>query len=184
MRKAHGMKAREDSGRDETRYRKLVEDLNDAIFEVDHDGLITYASPVVERVLGYAPSDLVGQPYVPLVHPDDLPSVAKAFADVVAGRLYPSEYRVRRKDGETRWVRTSSRPALGPDGQVSGIHGVLTDVTERRRAEDETRRLNEVLEQRVRERTAQLQAAHEALRGSEEKYRLLFQNMADGFALY
>ena len=161
--------------------RHLVEDLNDVIFEVDQDGRITYVSPVIEQVLGYVPSELVGRPYAPLIHPDDLSSVMGAFADLVEGRLYPSEYRIQRKDGAFLWVRTSSRPVQGPDGRVIGIRGILTDVTERRRAEDETRRLNEVLEQRVRERTAQLEAVNEALRGSEERYRSLLRATDTGY---
>ncbi len=139
-------------------YRELVENLNDVVFIVAQDGTITYVSPVIRTVSGYEPSDVMGRPFSDFIHPDDLPEIAASFSRVLAGQLEPSEYRLRTRSGECRWVRSHSRP-ISSGGQVVGIQGVLNDITERVENERRVRQLNEELEQRVRERTAELEAA-------------------------
>ena len=117
-------------------YRDLVENINDVLYAIDADGSITYVSPQVESVFGYTPAELKGQPFIKFIHPDDLNELSKAYGDVIQGRLHPSEYRLRIKSGEYRWVRTSSRPIRRGE-QVVGLNGVLTDITERKRTEEE-----------------------------------------------
>ncbi len=131
----------------EKQYRELVENLNDVIFELAIDSHFSYISPVVEVVLGYRPADLVGQAYEPLIHPDDLARIRQAFEHQLAGRIYPSEYRMRKQDGSYMWVKTSSRSVLTADGQPAGIRGVMTDISERKRAEDRLRFLGAIAEQ-------------------------------------
>jgi PAS domain S-box-containing protein len=140
----------------EEKHRELVENLNDVIFSVGLDGVITYASPSAERVLGYRPEEVVGKSYAALVHQEDLPRIRVEFDRVLEGFIEPSEYRVVAKNGEVRWVWTSSRRLMS-DGRVVGMTGTLTDLTGRKAAEN-------------------------ALRASEEKYRELVENMVD--ALY
>ncbi|MFC1744989.1 PAS domain S-box protein [Candidatus Riflebacteria bacterium] len=139
-------RAETDLEESENRFRELVESINDVIFEVAADGRITYVSPVVKRVLGYTPDDIIGQTFSPLVHPDDLSLVHQGFIDVQAGRLHPSEYRLRRKDGDFSWVCSSSRPVQGPDGRIIGIRGLLTDISERKKAEEERIKLLQAIE--------------------------------------
>ena len=139
-------------------YRELVENLNDIVFIVAQDGTISYGSPVIRTVGGYEPSDVMGRPFSDFIHPDDLPEIAASFSRVLAGQLEPSEYRLRTRSGEYRWVRSHSRP-IRDGGQVVGIQGILSDITERVESERRVRQLNEELEQRVRERTAELEAA-------------------------
>jgi PAS domain S-box-containing protein len=93
---------------------------------------------VIERVLGYIPKDILAQSYASLIHPDDLSSVQRSFADVLAGRLYPSDFRMRRRDGTFSWVRTSSRP-IHKDGQIVGLQGILTDITTHKLSEERIR---------------------------------------------
>ncbi len=122
----------------EERYRELVENSNEVIYTLDKTGIITYVSPVVEQMGGYKPEEVVGRSFVPLVHPDDLPGLMESFQRTLAGHLEPSEYRLRTKWGEYRWVRSHSRPVL-ENGQVAGLRGMLIDITERKRAEDALR---------------------------------------------
>ena len=141
-------KAEEALRQSEEKYRDLVENLNDVLFTLNAEGIITYASPPVQTVLGYTPEELVGSQYARLIHPDDLDVTLKAFKDILNGRIYSTEFRIRAKNGDYRWVRTSSRPFTVGE-EAGGMHGVLTDITDRKLAE-------------------------EALRDSEERYRLLF----------
>lgn len=123
----------------EEKYRELVEKVSEVIFSVSAEGIVTYASPVVERVLGMPPADVVGRHFSELVHPDDLPELRESFQRTLAGDLHPSEYRVRTCDGSYRWVRSTSRPIHDGERTV-GLRGVLIDVSQRREAEVVLRR--------------------------------------------
>ena len=118
----------------ETKHRKLVENINDVIYAVDTVGNIIYISPPIESVLGYKPSELIGRNFIELIHIDNQSMLSTLFKDVLQKQLRPSEYRVRAKNNKFRWVRTSSRPIF-KKGQVLGIQGVLTDITEGKQSE-------------------------------------------------
>ncbi|MBN2077337.1 MAG: PAS domain S-box protein [Spirochaetes bacterium] len=134
--------------RSEEQYRQLVENLNDVIFTLNTTGVITYMSPVIERMSGYRLDDVVGRNFRDLVHPEDLPDLEARFARTLSSELDSFEFRVVDRDGSVRHVRTSSR-AVAVKGKVTGLTGLMTDITERRRME-------------------------EALKESESRYRAIF----------
>ncbi|MFC0386004.1 PAS domain-containing protein [Muricoccus vinaceus] len=113
---------------------------------------------------------------VATVHPDDKPGLTAAINEVVArGGAYAHQYRVRRADGQYYWIEANGRVEHGPDGTPLSFPGVLIDVegrraveAERDRAAAELRALNETLEQRVADRTADLLRAEEQLRQSQK----------------
>jgi two-component system cell cycle sensor histidine kinase/response regulator CckA len=135
----------------ELKYRELVENINDVIYATDDKGIVTYISPIVESVLGYRPSEVIGQAFSKFIHSEDLPWVMSRFQSVLSGDVGPKEYRLFAASGEILWVRTSSRPVFEGD-RVTGLHGVLTDITEQKLTE-------------------------EARRETEEKYRLISKNI-------
>ena len=116
------------------KYRELVENISEVIFALDSEGTLTYLSPAVEAVSGYRPMEVVGRPFSVFVHPDDLPGLMESFQRTLAGQVESSEFRILSKTGDVPWVWSSSRPILAED-RVVGLHGVLVDITERRRAE-------------------------------------------------
>jgi PAS domain S-box-containing protein len=122
----------------ETKYRDLVENINDIIFTINKEGRFTYMSPVTEHVLGYSPVALIGHPFSELIYPEDLPLVITAFNNVQSGILKYHEYRVCNKSGDIRWIRSSSRPNC-INGNVDGIKGIAIDITEQKLAEVELR---------------------------------------------
>ncbi|ALM86993.1 two-component system sensor histidine kinase/response regulator [Bordetella sp. N] len=113
---------------------------------------------------------------VKTVHPDDQAGLAEAIRDVVKrGGPYAYQYRVRRANGRYYWIEANGHVDHGPDGTPLSFPGVVIDVEERRSIEAERdraiaalRTLNDSLEQRVAERTAELMRAEEALRQAQK----------------
>ena len=110
------------------------------------------------------------------VHPEDRAGLAEAIdATIARGSSYAHQYRVCRADGQYYWVEGNGRVNRGPDGSPVSFPGVLIDVQDRRiieaerdRAVADLRALNETLEQRVAQRTADLGQAEDALRQSQK----------------
>jgi two-component system NtrC family sensor kinase len=117
------------------RYQNLVENINDIIFEVDTEGNMTYISPAIERFAKYKADEFIGQNFSRFVHPDDMPGLISSFLRVLAGILKPFEFRVLDKDGSIHYARSNSRQRM-QHGQVIGITGVLSDITEQKKMLD------------------------------------------------
>ncbi len=130
----------------EEKYRQLVENLNDAIYSVDMRGIITYISPVIKRITGYRPAEAFGDSFLKYIHPDDRPIIESRFNNKSVNVLEPIEFRLKTKDGQFCHVR-SSNSFLYEDNKLIGISGTLTDISARKRAEDEIRKLSQAVEQ-------------------------------------
>jgi diguanylate cyclase (GGDEF)-like protein/PAS domain S-box-containing protein len=117
-------------GKQERRFRSLVQNATDVIAICDHTGTITYASPGVFQLIGRTPADLVGTTG-PAVHPDDLPASEQAFSAVLAepGRTERYEFRTQHTDGTWRRVRITMTNLLH-DPAVGGIVTNSSDITE------------------------------------------------------
>ncbi len=118
----------------EERYRSLVENLNDIVFSTDLEGRITYISPAIERKSKFSIAEIIGRRFTEFIHPDDLLRVAARYAQVMKGDLKTAEYRLVTKDGDSFHVLSNSRP-LYQNGQLIGLTGLITDVTERKQTE-------------------------------------------------
>ena len=112
----------------ERKYRELVENLDDVLYSVDEKGNITYISPKIEDLIGYAPDEVIGKNYFKFVHPEDKSRIMKNLNEVREGKLTQHEYRVITKSKETIWIRAHSRP-LFEGKKFAGLRGVLTDIT-------------------------------------------------------
>ena len=128
----------------EEKYRDLVENISEVIFAVDTNGVITYISPAIEPLSGYSPSELTGRSITQFIHPKDLPGLLEVFQKRFSGHLEPYEYRLLTRSGEIRWVFSSSRLIFDQD-RVVGLRGVLTDITEFKRVEEERREREQFL---------------------------------------
>jgi PAS domain S-box-containing protein len=106
------------------------------------------------------------------LHPDDLEITSAAFAtalDPTQRAVYDVEYRtIGKEDGVLRWIAAKGIGLFDEQGRCIRAIGTAIDITARKRAEAELRNLNENLEQRVEERAAALDAAHERLRQSQK----------------
>jgi PAS domain S-box-containing protein len=120
----------------EARFRAMADSAPSPIWVTGVDGGIQFVNRTMAEELGDAPEALVGDVWQERVHPDDLPAVAEAMAAARAERVaYMTEARFRHADGSWRWMRTHSRPRLGPDGAFLGYVGLAFDITELRQGE-------------------------------------------------
>jgi len=125
------------------KYRSLVENIRDVIYELDSQGVVLYISPAIRDMLGYDSTEIVGKNFIELAHKDDLSSQTEWFSELRKGIESPYEYRVINKSGELKWARTKTRPIM-EDGLFKGARGILIDVTEQRRAEEALRESEEL----------------------------------------
>jgi PAS domain S-box-containing protein len=159
----------------ERKYRSLVENIPDVTWTTDRQGRTLFISPNVMDVYGYSAEEVCtgGDTWLGNVHPDDRPRVEEAFHELFTRKKpYDVEYRIRRKDGTWIWLHDRSVLSYEKEGQRRA-DGVFSDITERKRMEEELRRHTEHLEELVAARTAELQE-------SEARYRSLYHSIADG----
>ena len=134
-------------------YRHLIEHANDAIYVVQ-DGLLRMINPRSVELSGYSEQELLNQPFVTFIHPEDREMLLDRFRERIGGKTIPSRYTFRsvRKDNSIRWVELSV--VLITWDERPATLNFLTDITDRKLAED-------------------------ALRESEERYRQFFKTTLD-----
>jgi PAS domain S-box-containing protein len=134
--------------RSEERFRQVAECAGEFIWEVDAEGLYTYANPMVERILGYQPQDIVGKRhfydfFLPEER-DRLKTVAlEGFArqESFSGFINSNVHR----DGHVVILETSAMPVVDDQGNLTRYRGADTDVTERALAQERLRQQTELL---------------------------------------
>jgi len=133
------------------------------IFRTRTDGYTTYVNPRWSELSGLSFEEALGNGWLKAVHPDDRDRLSTNWnADVYTQQQSNAEYRFLKPDGSIVWVIGNAVPEI-IDNSISGFIGTITDITERKHAEEEIRKLNEGLEQRVLDRTAQFEAANREL---------------------
>ncbi len=127
-----------DLRRGEERFRSLVHNSADIIAVLDADGTVSYSSPAVERMLGYAPTDRVGHSMLEIIHPDDEERARRLLAgiQVTARDQATAELRLRHRDGGWRVIDVVATNRL-EDPAVGGIVLNSHDVTVRKRLEEQ-----------------------------------------------
>ena len=148
----------------EKRFQRITDNMLDMIAQLDGEGVFVYVSPSHQGVLGYENEELVGEQLLRFVHPADKKKVETFLS--AAEDAYPAgklEFRVQNVEGDDAWVESVKSYLRDKHGQVNGVILSSRDITERKLHEEKIKRLNEELEQRVRERTAQLEAANKEL---------------------
>jgi PAS domain S-box-containing protein len=133
----------------EERFRQVAENVGEWIWEVDPNGLYRYASPVVEKILGYAPDELVGKVYfydlfAPGVREELKASALEVFARKEPFRTFHNPNIT--KDRRIVILETSGVPILDATGNLIGYRGTDTDITDRKRTEMELAKAKEAAE--------------------------------------
>jgi PAS domain S-box-containing protein len=115
--------------RSEELHRLVVESSRDLITLLDADGVVRYASPAVETLLGWTPGEVVGRNWTDDSSPEDVAAVRAYMHNRAAGiDTPPLASRVRTKSGEWVSLEAQLSPTLGPDGSLTGFVGVSRPV--------------------------------------------------------
>lgn len=142
----------------------------EGILGVDLEGKITFLNPAAARMAGREVQELIGRRHHEIVHHTRIDGTPYPQAECPI-HATTRDGKVRRADNEIFWrqdgtnfpVEYTSTPIRNEQGELLGAAVVFKDITERKQAEAEIRQLNEELEQRVQERTAQLESANKEL---------------------
>lgn len=142
----------------EERYRTILDEIEDGYFEVDLAGNYTFVNDAICRHLKYSREDLIGKSFRVALAKEEFDKIYKAFGNIyLTGK--PKRgifYKAIRKDGTTGTVEIAGFPLKNQKGDVIGFRGMARDITDRRQME-------------------------EALRQSEEKHRVIIENIQDGY---
>ncbi|TSA17235.1 PAS domain-containing sensor histidine kinase [bacterium] len=132
----------------ESKYRRIFENVQDVFYQVDKEGNIIDISPSVERYTDYKREELIGRPVSDVyVHPEDRVKLLAAIRE--KGEVIDYELHLKGKSGQSIFTSANAHVLFSEYGEPLGIEGSLRDVSERKKSE-------------------------EALRASEERYRLVF----------
>lgn len=143
---------------DAAMYRRIVETANEGIWQTDAQFRAIFVNDRMAEMLGYTPEDMLGRPIRDFIVPEEIADHERRVREHRQGRRERFERQFRHRDGRTVAVLVSVTSLLDEDGVFQGAFAMLTDITERKRAE-------------------------EALRESESRYRHLFELESDALFL-
>ncbi len=154
---------RRDSG---LHYRMIADFAYDWETWEDPDGTLRYVSPSCERITGYPAEAFFQDPnlFEALILAPDREDWASHRHSAQPGEPGEAQFRIRRRDGETRWIEHICQPVMDAEKGYLGYRASNRDITQRKRAEEELRRYQENLEELAAERTAELAEINAALR--------------------
>ncbi|MBI9076276.1 MAG: PAS domain S-box protein [Desulfatibacillum sp.] len=179
----------------EEQFRNILENTQDCFYQTDKQGDLIWVSPASARLFGFEKEEMLGKNVARIFYanPEDRTRLLEEIQKT--GKVSSYEVLLKRKDGTTVWVSTNSQFYTDENGNVQGVEGVFRDITARRRAEEQLREAHARLEQRVAERTRELEAKNKdlqeeiekhrrtekALNQSESKYRNILESIEDGY---
>jgi len=163
-------KAEEALQESEERFRSAFEDSAVAMALVGPDARLLRLNDVFCRMLGFEKSEIEGHTFLDFTYPDDMkPSILAHKAVINSEKPFLwIEKRYIRKDGRVIWCDVSSSPVLDLKGCPIYTIAHIQDITERKKAEEALKKAHDSLEERVEERTTQLEKAYKLLKESEE----------------
>jgi diguanylate cyclase (GGDEF)-like protein/PAS domain S-box-containing protein len=120
----------------ERRYRSLGEGIMHQVWTAQPDGKLDYVNGRTLEYLGQPMEQIIGDGWLSVVHPDDLPeSIERWTHSLATGDYYEAEFRLRRYDGKYRWHQARATAELNSDGQITSWFGTNTDIDDRKIAE-------------------------------------------------
>jgi len=128
----------------EEKHRSLVEGISHIIFTTDTKGRFTYVSPVIRQVLGYRSAELIGKYFYTLVPSEERHVLGEKLKEAQEGKISPNDFRMVDKSGTIHWGRIIAQPQIEGE-KITGITGLIGDITELRHSEEALRESEEKL---------------------------------------
>src|SRR5262245_21657280 len=124
----------------EERFRSMADGIPSIIWVTDAEGQMQFINRAYMEFFGVTLQDLKSNGWQPLLHPDDVTAYAAEYMACLRDRrFFHAEVRVKRRDGEWRWMESFGQPRFSSTGQFLGIAGSSPDITERKLAEEALR---------------------------------------------
>ncbi|UCF91591.1 MAG: PAS domain S-box protein [Desulfobacterales bacterium] len=176
-------KAEDDLRESERRLTTLMGNLPGMVYRCRNDKYRTmkFVSEGCRQLTGYQPEDMIADKKLfhnRVIHPGDREDVWDQVQQALQDRMrFTLRYRIRTAVGEEKWVREQGIGVFSDAGDLLAIEGFIIDISDRIRAEEELRKLNEELEKRVAERTAKLEESLATLKTAQD-YLVQSEKMA------
>ncbi|PCJ85990.1 MAG: hypothetical protein COA57_06895 [Flavobacteriales bacterium] len=177
-------KAEEALRESEEKYRKLVETIPSGLEHIDTKGKILYASPSLHKIYEYEDGELIGKEVFDMLASDEhRKKFRKKLAKVKKGTSVPKPYTGLNvtKTGKVIDIEVDWNYRRDKEGSVIGFTSVITDISDRKKVEEERLRANvaELAAKKMKKEIQERTKAEKELRQSEERYRDLFENASD-----
>lgn len=156
----------------EERFRQIAENIHEVFWIIDiskgnpNEQNSFYVSPAYQEIWGYNPEDTYtnSTQWIEAIHPNDQEKIEREYWQKLLEGGFDFQYRIIRSDGTLRWIRDRGFPITNQSGDLVRVTGLAEDITEQKEKEQEIKRLNEQLaaqnqqlEERVNQRTAELE---------------------------
>jgi len=156
----------------EISFRQLADSMPQMVWTATAAGELDYYNQQWYDYTGTNFEQAKNSGWRPIIHPDDLQRTIDGWIQALRTcGPYQIEYRFKRADGVYHWHLGRAKPILDPQGKVARWFGTCTDIEDYKRAEAEIRILNEGLEERVRERTTELDQANRQLAAANDELK-------------
>ncbi len=152
----------------EEKYRNIVEIANEGIWILDAEARTTYVNEKMAEMLGYGQDEMIGRSLWNFADEEFKTIVKLNLEKRQQGINQVYELKLICKDGSLLWTLISARAIFNKDGKFTGSLGMLTDITERKEAGEALKRAHDSLEEKIKERTIQLEKAYNSLKEREE----------------
>ncbi|MFZ5571817.1 MAG: PAS domain S-box protein [Thermodesulfobacteriota bacterium] len=184
----------------EQKYRYLVENIPDVVYSIDTSLKVTAVNLPASEFYGFTVEEVIGRDFSEFIHPEDREKVIVSFLESAATHRQWTrgmQFRVRSKDGAVHWVELNSHMQFDENGGFKREEGVLRDIDDRKKAEQDLRLIHAELEERIEQRTRELVAVNrqlnqeiseriqieQNLKSSEERLNIMFEYAPDAYYL-
>ena len=149
--------------RTEAQYRQIVEMAQEGIWVIDAGNQTSFVNPRMVELLGYREDEMIGIPVRSFMDGENETNLFIGMKNGVQKSESQREFKLRCKDGTALWTLLSTSILSDENGHYAGVLAMVVDITARKESEEEIRKLNAELEERVTERTAQLSQVNKEL---------------------
>ncbi|MHA1727703.1 MAG: PAS domain S-box protein [Promethearchaeota archaeon] len=151
-------KAEEELYESEEKFRSIVENITDWVWEIDLNGIYTYSSPKIKELLGFKPEEIIGKTPFDFMPKEESERIRRKFSEIVELKkpFYGLENINIHKNGTQITVETRGIPLFDKSGSLLGYRGIHRDITERKKTENLRERFTKKLEEEVKIKTQDL----------------------------